>query len=107
MTTAADAISAVIAGQRGDRPFSLDSQEAEQVLSVALALMVELAASNDRIDRLEREVAALRGVPLDDLRNAPLDDAARTERQDALDAMQLRVMRIFLDPRTGGERTAP
>lgn len=106
MTTAAEAVSAVIAGQRGGRPFSLDSQEAEQVLSVALALLVELAASNDRIDRLEREVAALRGLPLDELRNAPLDAAAREERQDALDAMQLRVMRIFLDPREAIKRGA-
>jgi hypothetical protein len=99
MTSATDAISAVIASGRGSRPASLDNAEAEQVLAIALALLVELSASNQRIDRLEREVAALRGVALDDLKEAPLDAAAQAERQQAMEALQLRVMRIMIDPR--------
>ncbi len=102
MTSRIDAITAVIQGGRGTRAYSLDNREAEQVLSIALALLVELAASNDRIDRLEREVAALRSVPLDELREAAVDADAQQERQAALEAMQLRVLRIMIDPRDGG-----
>lgn len=101
MTGAAEAVAASIAGARGRRPASLHSEETERVLAIALALLVELGAANDRIDRLEREIAALRGQPLAEWKEAPLDDAAAAERQDALDAMQARVLRIMLDPRQG------
>ena len=99
MTGSADAIAAVIESGRGARPYSLRNQEAEQVLNIALSLMVELAASNDRIDRLERLLAETRGEPLDDLRNALPDGDAASERQAALEAMQMRVMRVLIDPR--------
>ncbi|WP_157219102.1 hypothetical protein [Flavisphingomonas formosensis] len=102
MTSRIDAIAAVIQSGRGTRAYSLDNREAEQVLSIALALLVELAASNDRIDRLEREIATLKGQSLDALREAPLDADAQKERQEALEAMQLRVLRILMDPRDGG-----
>lgn len=99
MTGSADAIAAVIESGRGARPYSLRNQEAEQVLNITLALMVELAASNDRIDRLERLLAETRGEPLDDLRNALPDGDAAAERQAGLEAMQMRVMRVLIDPR--------
>lgn len=101
MTSAADAIRAVIASGRGARPASLDNAETEQVLAIALALLVELSVSNDRIDRLEREVASLRDMPLAALRDRVLPDDAVAERQEALDALQLRVLRVMLDPRAG------
>ena len=69
------------------------------MLNIALALMVELAASNDRIDRLERLLAATRGTSVEDVRNEPLDAEAVAERQAALEAMQLRVLRVLMDPR--------
>jgi hypothetical protein len=110
MTTATDAIRAVIESGRGNRPASLDNAETEQVLAIALSLLVELSVSNDRIDRLEREVADLRGITHDALRNAPVSDQAVVERQDALEALQLRVLRVMLDPRAAnsasGEPTA-
>lgn len=99
MSSAKDAIHTVIASGRGPRPTSLDNVETEQVLSIALALLVELSVSNDRIDRLEREVAQLRGATLEDLRNAPLADTAISERQEALEALQLRVLHVMVDPR--------
>jgi len=102
MTSSIDAITAVIQSGRGTRAYSLDNREAEQVLNIALALLVELAASNDRIDRLEREIAVLKGVPLDELRETPLDAAAQAERQTALEALELRVLRILVDPRDAG-----
>lgn len=99
MTSATDAITAVIQSGRGDRPSSLDNAEAEQVLTIALALLVELSASNQRIARLEREIATLRGIPVDALVNAPLDPAAQAEQQAAMEALQLRVLHIMVDPR--------
>lgn len=104
MTSAAEAITAVIEACRGPRPYSLDCPEAEQVLNIALALLVELSVSNQRIDRLEREVAALRGITADELRNVPLDPVAQAEQQQALEALQLRVMRILIDPREAETR---
>ncbi|CUS44153.1 MAG: hypothetical protein V4610_11380 [Pseudomonadota bacterium] len=99
MTSATDAIRSVIAAGRGTRPASLDNVETEQVLTIALALLVELSVANDRIDLLEREVAGLRGTTPDALRNAPLPGDAIAERQEALEALQLRVLRVMVDPR--------
>ena len=64
------------------------------------ALLVELSASNDRIDRLERHIAELRGVPLDDVRNAHSDATADAERLAATEALMVRALRILIDPRT-------
>lgn len=99
MSTRADAIRAVIDSGRGTRPVSLETAETEQVLTIALALLVELSASNDRIDRLERDVAALQGTLPETSRNTALSDSAIAERQEALEALQLRVLRIMIDPR--------
>lgn len=103
MTMPADAVAAVIEGGRGPRPYSLQDRETEQVLNVALALLVELSASNDRIDRLERLVAESRGVPVAALREAVLDGPATAERQEALEALQMRVLRVFIDPREASD----
>lgn len=100
MTSAVDAISSVIAGGRGERPVSLASEETEKVLAIALALLVETCNANDRIDRLEREVAALRGQSLDDWKEAPQPPDDVQARQQAIEALQLRVLRIMVDPRT-------
>lgn len=103
MTSASEAILSVIESGRGGRPYSLDHQETEQVLNIALALMVELAASNERIDRLERLLADTRGVDVQDLRETPVEGVAAQERQEALEAMQLRVLRVLIDPREAAD----
>lgn len=99
MTTQVEALSALIATARGDRPQSLASREAEEVLNVALAALVELAVSNDRIDRLERLVAELSGRRIEDLRDIRYDGEIAQERQVATDALLTRALRIMLDPR--------
>ena len=100
MTSATpDAISELLASARGHRPKSLACGEAEDALNVALALTVELAVANDRIDRLERMVADLRGEPVSTLRDVAYEGDAAAERRDAMEALLMRTMRIFLDPR--------
>ncbi len=99
MTSKTEALSALIASARGDRPTSLESREAEEVLNIALALTVELAVSNDRIDRLERLVAELRGEPVEELRDIRYDGDIAQERYDATEALLMRALRVILDPR--------
>ncbi|MDG2532140.1 hypothetical protein P6144_00630 [Sphingomonas sp. HITSZ_GF] len=99
MTSAAEAVGLVIAGGRGARPVSLQDAETEKVLNIALALLVELSASQERIDRLEREVAALRQLDLQDWKEAPAADEVQRARADDLEALQLRVLRPLIDPR--------
>lgn len=103
MTDPVAALSALIASQRGDRPQSLASREAEQVLNITLALLVELAVANDRIDRLERLVADLGNRTIEDLREIRYDGAIAGERQAATDALLTRALRIMLDPRARDE----
>jgi hypothetical protein len=95
----ADAILALMQTARGDRPYSLQAEETEQVLNITLALLVELAVSNDRIDRLERAVAELKGMSLEDYRDAPLGAEADAARKDATDALMIRALRVIIDPR--------
>jgi hypothetical protein len=97
--TSPDAILDLVTLARGARPASLTCAEAEDGLAVTLALITELAVANDRIDRLERMVAELRGEPVETLRNTGYTGEAATERQAATEALILRALRIFFDPR--------
>ncbi|QIG78847.1 hypothetical protein [Stakelama tenebrarum] len=99
MASRTEALSALIASARGPRPFSLASREAEEVLNVTLALTVELAVSNDRIDRLERLVAELRGEPVEQLRDIRYDGDIAQERHESTEALLMRALRVILDPR--------
>ena len=99
MTTAADAVLALVQSARGTRPQSLNDRESEEVLAIALALLVELAVSNDRIDRLERLVAEQAGMDIAALRDLRFDGVAAEERQQALDALLVRALRVLIDPR--------
>lgn len=102
MSRPTDAIAELLATVRGDRPASMECSEAERALNVAMALAVELVVANDRIDRLERLVAELRGEPVEDLRATAYDGAIAAERREANDALLMRALRIFIDPRQGG-----
>lgn len=97
---AADAIVDLIQLARGERRYSLESRETEEVLNVALALLTELAVAFDRIDRLERVLAERTGMTLDELRAIDYPEgAAAQEREDGTNALIVRVLRIRLDPR--------
>lgn len=97
--TSPDAILDLVNLARGARPASLKCPEAEDGLAVTLALVTELAVANDRIDRLERMVAELRGESPEQLRNTGYTGEAAAERQAATEALILRSLRIFFDPR--------
>lgn len=97
--TASDALTALVQSARGTRPYSLDNIDAENALNVALALAVELASANGRIDRLERLLARQSGMDLAALRAEHLEGEAEIERQQSMEAMMARVLRILADPR--------
>ncbi len=103
MADRATAISEVIASARGRRPQSLACREAEEVLNVTLAVLIELAVANDRIDRLERLVAELGGRSVEELRETRYEGEIATERQEATDALLARALRILVDPRAQPE----
>lgn len=97
-----EAIQALIALARGERRYSLQDREAEEVLNIAMATLVELAVALDRIDRLERLLAERTGLPLAELRATDYPEGpAAQERQEAAEALFARALRIRLDPRAG------
>ena len=102
--TSTDDILTIIRAGRGQRPASLDNVETEQVLTITLALLVELGVAIDRIDRLERTLAKVAGQPLDSIREAPLGPEAEAERQDAQAALVAWALRIFFDDRVTIDR---
>jgi hypothetical protein len=95
-----EAIQSLIALARGERRYSLKDRETEEVLNIALATLVELSVALDRIDRLERLLAERTGLSLDELRATDYPEGpAAAERQEAVEALFARVLRIRLDPR--------
>jgi len=97
--TPTQALATLSAIMRGERPMSLSNPETEEVLSIALTLLVELAVTNDRVDRLERAVAALSGQPLEHWREAPLPPEAEAGRAAATDALMARALKLLADNR--------
>jgi hypothetical protein len=96
----AEAIVTLTQLARGERRYSLQDREAEEVLNISLALLVELSVALDRIDRLERLLAQRTGLPLAELRATDYSDGtAAEERSEATNALIARVLRIRLDPR--------
>lgn len=106
MTDRASAVSEIIAAARGRRPQSLDCREAEEVLNISLAILIELAVANDRIDRLERLVAQLGGRSVEELREIRYEGEIASERQEATDALLARALRVLVDPRAQPETAA-
>jgi hypothetical protein len=100
---AAEAIVTLTQLARGERRYSLESRETEEVLNISMALLLELSVAFDRIDRLERMLAERTGLPLQELRATDYSEGiAAQERSDATAALIARVLRIRLDPRALG-----
>lgn len=95
-----DAIVALTQLARGERRYSLENRETEEVLNLSLALLMELSVAFDRIDRLERVVAERTGISLAELRDIDyVEGEAAEEREEATNALMARALRIRLDPR--------
>lgn len=99
MSTSSDAIMALLHTARGQRCYSLESQEVEQCFNVTLAMAVELLTNSDRIDRLERQLAELSGRSLQEVRAGADDPDADNQRHASNEATLLRLLRILIDPR--------
>ncbi len=97
--TRADEILEIVRLGQGLRPASLESQETEDVLTVTVALLVELGVALDRIDRLERKVAELAGQTTEQLRETPLGPQADAEREAGQTALIACALRVFFDGR--------
>lgn len=103
-----EAVLELIGLGRGGRRYSLENREAEEVLNIALATLVELSVALDRIDRLERLLAERTAMPLEELRATDYADGpAAQERQEAADALFARALRIRLDPRAAAADPPP
>lgn len=100
--TSADALTALLASARGLRPASLHCVEAEHVLNATLALAVELSVANARIANLERQLAQYGQTTLAAIRTPPPSAEAEAERQQASEALMLRLLHTLLDGRTMG-----
>ena len=97
-----EAIAALTQLARGERRYSLENRETEEVLNISLALLMELSVAFDRIDRLERVLAERTGMALAELRNIDYPDGpVAEERTEAGNALIARVLRITSDPRAG------
>jgi hypothetical protein len=100
----ADAIVALTQLARGERRYSLENRETEEVLNLSLALLMELSVAFDRIDRLERVLAERTGMTLAELRGIDYAEGpVAQEREEAANALMARVLRIRLDPRARGQ----
>jgi hypothetical protein len=97
--TSADVMAALAALPRGERPYSLDSLEAEMAVSMSLALASELCLAFDRIRRLEEAVARLEGGEAEAFRARQADPEEAAIRQAEAEAMMARVLRLVLDAR--------
>ena len=99
-----EAIAALTQLARGERRYSLENRETEEVLNLSLALLTELSVAFDRIDRLERVLAERTGIALTELRNLDYPDGpAADERTEATNALIARVLRIRFDPRSSDQ----
>lgn len=92
-----EAVEKLLGEIRGERPYSLRSIENEQTLNMVLALVVELIASNDRIDNLEREIAKLKGAELSELRRVETDESVLASRREHATGVIARILRVLID----------
>lgn len=84
-------------GGKGPRPYFFADPAVERVLGVALALAEELAVTRQRLDTLERELAACGIVPANAVERHEHGPEAEAERQRWQQDYLARVLRALLD----------
>jgi CHASE3 domain sensor protein len=84
---------------KGHRPYYFDDPAIDQLHSAVLALTGELAVALDRIDSLERQLAARGVVPADAIDSYRPDAAASQARMQRYTALADRILKPFKDYR--------
>ncbi|MBV6424102.1 MAG: hypothetical protein NAOJABEB_01912 [Steroidobacteraceae bacterium] len=84
---------------KGPLPQYFDDPAIDQLHAALLALAAELSVANDRIDTLERLLAAKGTVQRSDIERYEPDETARRERAARREALVARLLRPFRDYR--------
>ncbi len=101
-----DALIAGAARAKGKRPWFLRDADVERVLSITLSLAMELAVTRQRLDALERLLEGKGVLVPDEVENYAPDADAELERQAAMRAYIIRVLRILLQDAEAARSTA-
>ena len=101
-----DHIKAASRKAKGKRPIFFEDRQAERVLNMVMALAGELAVTRERLDTVERLLAASGQVKRADIEAFTPDADAAKERQLAQQEFIARVMRIVQQEREGLEENA-
>ena len=84
---------------KGHRPYYFDDPAIDQLHSAVLALTGELAVALDRIDSLERQLAARGVVPADCIDSYRPDASATQARMQRYRGLADRILKPFRDYR--------
>lgn len=95
MTEGIDWIARAGARAKGRRPAFFDDPATDRLLSLAMALAAELSVVRERLDTVERLLAARGGIDRAEIDGFAPDAAAAAERGEATRAYVARVMRGF------------
>ncbi len=79
---------------KGERPYFFNSKETERVLNIALAIATEVAVVRERLDTIERLLAAKGILLIDDIETFVPTDAQAEERQLWHARYAARILRI-------------
>lgn len=80
---------------RGERPYFFEDPAVDQLYAMVLALAGELAVTRDRLDTLERQLAAKDVVDAADIEAYEPDAAAEAEREARRRALIDRLLRVL------------
>jgi phosphoglycolate phosphatase-like HAD superfamily hydrolase len=81
---------------KGKRPWFFQDPDVERLLNVVMALAMELAVTRQRLDALERLLAARGLLAREAIENFAPSAEEERERQQMLREFQVRLLRIFL-----------
>lgn len=81
---------------KGPRPLFFDDASSDTLLSMNVALLTELMATRERLDTLERLVAAKGLVSRDEIESYEPDAAAEQQREQLRDTMSRHVFYLLL-----------
>lgn len=89
---------------KGKRPYFMGDPQTERVLAVAMAVAQELAVTRERLDTVERLLAAGRPVTADAIDAYRPDAAAMQDRQRWHADFIARILRVFQQELEGVEQ---